>query len=248
MNLDPVALAAIVGALFLGGILKGATGIGVPLFAVPVMVLFVDLPVAISVTAVVNLVSNAAQGWQFRGEHADRKLSLPLAIGSGVGTVAGTVVLATAPPSALLVALALVVLSYIAFRVVSPGWVLGRGTGQRLAGTAGLAGGVLQGATGISAPVTATFLNALALPRVEFIAVITLAFCAMAVPQVVTLWAYGLLEVDRFALGVAATLAVFAGMPVGSLAARRLGPKVFDRVILTLLALIAFRLLYGALA
>ena len=248
MGLEPIAIAAILAALFLGGILKGATGAGVPVVAVPVMVLFVDLPVAVSVMAVTNLVTNTAQGWQFRAELTDRSLSGLFAAACGVGCILGTVVLATAPSSALLVVLACVVLVYIMFRMASPEWALGRRAGRRLSAVAGVIGGVLQGATGISAPVTITFLNALRMDRPEFIAVISLAFAVMAIPQVATLWAYGLLDPQRFLLGLAVTVCVFAGMPVGAAAARRLGPRVFDRVILSLLALIALKLLYEGIA
>ncbi len=244
---DPGAIAAILGALFLGGILKGATGAGVPVVAVPVMVLFVELPVAISVIAVVNLVTNSTQGWRYRGQHPDRRFSVIFASSVGLGTVFGTIVLASAPPSALLLTLAAVVLVYIAFRLSSPNWVLGRDRGRQLAGPLGTLGGILQGATGISAPVTLTFLNALALTRTEFIATVTAAFTAMALPQVITLWLYGFLDLERFLLGLSASFVVFAGMPVGAFLARRFGDRIFDRVILALLAAISVRLIHGAL-
>lgn len=244
---DPGAIAAILGALFLGGILKGATGAGVPVVAVPVMVLFVELPVAISVIAVVNLVTNSTQSWQYRDRHPDRRFSVLFASGCGLGTVFGTIVLASAPPSALLLTLAVVVLTYIAFRLSSPNWVLARDRGRRLAAPLGTLGGILQGATGISAPVTLTFLNALALTRTEFIATVTAAFSAMALPQVITLWLYGFVDLQRLLLGLSASFVVFAGMPAGAFLARRFGDRIFDRVILALLAVISVRLIYGAL-
>jgi len=244
---DPGAIAAIFGALFLGGILKGATGAGLPVVAVPVMVLFVELPVAISVIAVVNLTTNTTQGWRYRNQHTDRRFSMTFAAGCGLGTVFGTIVLASAPPSALLLTLAVVVLIYIVFRLSSPNWVLERGRGRQLAAPLGTLAGVLQGATGISAPVTLTFLNALGLTRPEFIATVTAAFTAMALPQVITLWVYDLIDIERLVLGLSASLVVFAGMPVGAFLARRFGDRIFDRVILALLAAISVRLIYGAL-
>lgn len=248
MDLEPGALAAILGALFLGGILKGATGAGVPVVAVPVMVLFVELPVAVAIMAVVNLVTNIAQSWQYRAEHTDVRFSAVFAATCGVGTVAGTFILSVAPPSTLLVALACVVLVYIAFRITSPDWVLSRAAGRRMAGVVGTVGGLLQGSTGISAPVVITFLNSLGLQRPEFIAVITAAFMSMALPQVFALRAVGLLDIAIVLLGLGVTLVVFAGMPIGSYIVARLGKKVFDRVTLALLGVIACRLIYGAWA
>ena len=54
----------IVGLAFaMGGILKGATGVGAPLIAVPVMTSFVDIRFAVAVFVVPNLVTNLIQSW-----------------------------------------------------------------------------------------------------------------------------------------------------------------------------------------
>ncbi len=50
-------ILAIVG-LALGGMLKGATGAGAPLIAVPVMAMYFDVPMAVTVFAVTNLLAN----------------------------------------------------------------------------------------------------------------------------------------------------------------------------------------------
>lgn len=69
----------------------------------------------------------------------------------------------------------------------------------------------------------------------------------MALPQVITLWLYGFVDLQRLLLGLSASFVVFAGMPVGAFLARRFGDRIFDRVILALLAAISVRLIHGAL-
>src|SRR3546814_9616634 len=54
---------------------------------------------------------------------------------------------------------------YIGFRLAHPDWVLELGVATRLAAPAGFVGGVLQGAAGISAPISITFLNAMRIDR-----------------------------------------------------------------------------------
>ena len=54
-ELDPVALVTIILALGLGGFVKGATGSGVPLVAVPIIAAFHDVTMAILVLVVPTL-------------------------------------------------------------------------------------------------------------------------------------------------------------------------------------------------
>src|SRR3546814_7645556 len=69
---------------------------------------------------------------------------------------------------------------YIACRLARPDWVLDLGIATRLAAPAGFAGGLLQGAAGISAPISITFLNAMRIDRAAFIATISVFFVAMS--------------------------------------------------------------------
>ena len=55
-----ICSAAIVG----GGVIKGTLGVGLPLFAVPVMSLFISSTQAIALVSVPVLVSNIWQVWQ----------------------------------------------------------------------------------------------------------------------------------------------------------------------------------------
>ena len=53
-------------SLGLGGVLKGATGAGAPLIAVPALAVLFDVPTAIAIFSLPNFFSNAWQGWSFR--------------------------------------------------------------------------------------------------------------------------------------------------------------------------------------
>ena len=64
MDMFPILVAFL--SLGLGGILKGATGAGAPLVAVPALALLFDVPTAIAIFSLPNLLSNAWQGWSFR--------------------------------------------------------------------------------------------------------------------------------------------------------------------------------------
>lgn len=230
----------------LGGFLKGATGAGAPVVGVPVLAIIYDVPMAVAIFSVLNLFSNIWQSWAFQNDATDRRFVWSFALTGAVGAVAGSVLLATLPVPVLMAALALVVFAYIGLRLAKPGWRLPRDTGRKLGPIAGFTGGVMQGAGGLSAPVSVTFLNALALSRAEFIGTISVFFLTMSVFQIPTLAALGILTWDRVGLAVVGLVPMFVGIPLGSLSARYLSKQAFDRAILALLAVIAVKLIWDA--
>ena len=234
-------------ALALGGILKGATGAGAPIIAVPVMAMLYDVPLAIVVFSVPSLLSNLWQAWAYRA-HALPPRFLLLFAGAGMlGVSAGTAILASLPADMLLLVVAGAVFLYVGFRIARPGWSLAHGTATRLAFAAGFAGGMLQGAGGVSAPVSVTFLNAMRLPRPEFVATISVFFFTMALPQIPLLAWYGFMTWERLLWSCAALVPLVAFMPVGAWLGRQFSREAFDRVILGLLLVIGLKLVFDGL-
>ncbi len=246
LPLTELGLAA--AALALGGVLKGATGAGAPILAVPVMAVFFGVEIAVVTFAVPGLLLNIWQGWQYRAHQAAPRFTWVFAGAGGAGAAAGSWILARLPANLLLLAVAGVVFAYVGFRLSRPHWVLSEARANRLVGWAGLLGGMLQGATGVSAPVSVTFLNAMGLARPVFIATISVFFAAMAAAQIPALCWLGLMDGPRLLWGMAAMLPLLAGMPLGAWLAARLSRATFDRIILGLLAVIALRLIWQALA
>lgn len=235
-------------ALLLGGILKGATGAGSPVVAVPILAMQYDVPTAVTLFSIPNLLSNAWQGWDHRRDVPSARFAGVFA-GTGVaGTVLGTVMLASLAPSLLLVAVASVVFVYVGFRMLRPNWHLTRTVADRLVAPAGFISGILQGAAGISAPISVTFLSAMRLERTVFIGTISIFFFFMAAIQVPMLIGYGLLTYELAGFSLLALIPLLGGMPIGAWLARYISRETFDRVILLMLVLVAARLMYQGLA
>jgi len=234
---------AIVG-LALGGLLKGATGAGAPIIAVPVMALYFGAPVAVAVFAVPNLFGNVWQAWRFRHRQLPSRFMLLYAGGGALGTLLGTVLLVSLPADLMTLAIAIAVLLYVGFRLSRPAWVLAYPLAEKLSPIAGALGGTLFGATGLSAPVTLSFLNAMKLDRQQFIATVTVFFTMTGVVQIPLLFWYGIMDWQRFAISAGALIPIFAFMPLGNWLARHLSRELFDRIILAVLTVIALRLLW----
>jgi uncharacterized membrane protein YfcA len=244
---DPYSILIIFVALAMGGTIKGATGGGAPVIAVPVMAAFFDVRIAVMLMAAPNLVTNIWQCRAYWADVLDRKFALRFALAGAAGTIAGTLLLATMPIQVLTVLVALAVIAYVGLRVIQPDFRIEHSRAARLAGPIGILGGVLQGAGGISAPFSISFLNAMRMERRAFIGTVSVYFIAMAATQLPALFATGLMTPGLLAVSGLALIPLVLFMPVGAWAAQWLSPKGFDRLTLVLLSLLAMRLLYTAL-
>lgn len=246
MPIDPFAAGLAILGIVIGGVLKGATGAGAPIVAVPMLVMVFDVPTAVTIFAVPNLLSNVGQAWIYRADALPRRFTTGFSAAGLAGAALGTVMLTRLPPRILILAVAVVVLAYIGFRLRRPDWRLKFEPACRLALPMGFAGGILQGTIGVSAPVSITFLSAMRLERCVFIATISVFFTAMSLAQVPLLVAYGLMTPERALLGFGALALLTACMPLGAALARRVSRETFERAILALLAVIAIRLVFSA--
>lgn len=233
--------------LFLGGLLKGATGAGAPVLAVPALATFFDVRFAVVTMLVANLSTNSWQGWRFRKHLPDRRFVLPLVIGGGIGVIVGSLLLINLPQRWLALAVALAVFAYIGMRLAKPHWQLDFATATRLALPAGTLSGLLQGASGLSAPASISFLNALRFDRPTFIAAISALFITFTAIQFVTLVLAGVVTPYGFLISLGALIPVSAGMPVGAWLARHMSPVAFDRIILAFLGVLALKLFVDAI-
>ncbi|MBK1624370.1 sulfite exporter TauE/SafE family protein [Afifella marina] len=230
-----------------GGTIKGVAGMGLPLVAIPGIAAFLDVPYAIAILTIPILTANLSQVWRFRAHSADLPFLPRLVVMSLIGIAAGTLLLTSLPARFLSLGLALVMLAYIALRLLHPQVKLAMARATAIAPAIGFLAGTLQGATGISAPVSVTFMNALRLERPKFVFAVSVLFTSFAVAQLPSLALAGILTWQRLMLSIAALVPVFLGMRLGQWLGRDMKPGSFDRLILAILAVITVKLFADAL-
>jgi uncharacterized membrane protein YfcA len=234
-------------ALSAGSIVKGATGMGLPMVALPILASFVGVPHAIAVMSLPILFSNAWQVWHHRKDIRGMAF-LPWYLGMSVAGIAlGTYALTALPEQALSLCLAVLVFAYIGLRLAKPDFILPRRVANRMAPAVGLGAGTLQGATGVSAPITITFVHALRMPRAEQVAALSCIFLMPTLFQFPALWVAGVLTPGRLLESALALIPVAVLMPAGVWLARFLSREAFDRIVLAILAFIACELLVRGL-
>lgn len=245
--MDYQMLVLIVVAVGAGSVAKGATGMGMPLIAIPMLASITGLQHAICVLIVPILVSNAWQIWDFRKARADQRLGFlsPMLIACCIGVGIGTWVLTTVPERGLALTLGLLLLGYLGLRLAKPNLILGPDLARRWALPAGLGAGVLHGSTGISAPIGVTFIHAMRLGRQAHVYATSVMFLLLGVTQALSLWLAGVLRPEWLVQSAFALLPTFLFMPVGQWLASKLSSKAFDRMILVFLGIIGVKSALG---
>ena len=244
MVFDTVTIIAILVAFALGGILKGATGAGAPVVTIPVIAAFYDVRIAVIIMVVPNLLTNIGQLYQFRKTILPSLFTVSFALGGGIGALIGTILLANLSIKILTLSVAFIVIIYILLKLIVPSWKLIYEKAAKLVFIMGTAGGVLQGAAGLSAPISITFLNAMKLDRNQFIPTISVYFGVMSIFQMPTLYYYDFLNFEIIVASLISTVVLLSFMPLGSWVAKSVSKENFDKITLILLAFIALRIIY----
>jgi uncharacterized membrane protein YfcA len=239
--------AVMAAALAGGAVIKGATGMGLPLVALPVLTAVFGLQHAVSVLTIPLLASNLWQVWLHRGVRADRRLRfMPLLLAGGaIGIVGGTWLLVSVPERLLQVVLGAMLLVYVVIRLGRPNWTVGDSAARGASFPVGLGAGALQGATGISAPLSVTFVHAMRLEREAHVFAVSAIFLLFSMVQVPALMVSGVMRGEWLLQGVLALVPILLFMPVGQWLGTRFSAVAFDRLTLVFLCLIGLQLLAG---
>ena len=245
MELSSIIIMTV--ALAAGAVVKGATGMGLPLVALPVLTAAFGLQYAVGLMTIPLIVTNAWQTWRFRDERrSDRLAFMPwFLIGGAVGIGIGTWALTTLPERVLVLALGLLLLAYVVLRLFTPHWSLGPTLARRLGPLAGIGGGTLQGATGISAPVGVTFIHAMNLERQAHVFAVSAMFLTFSVVQLPSLWLAGVMRMEWMVQGLLALVPILLFMPLGQWVSGKLSRTAFDRMILIFLGVIGLKMVLG---
>ena len=234
----------IIASFILAGVLKGATGAGAPIITIPVIAAFYDVRLAVVLMVVPNFLSNIQQLYHFRKSILPLFTTFSFALGGGGGALLGTIFLANLSLDILSLCVGILVIIFISFKFSVPTWKLEYKKSKYLFFPFGFFGGIFQGAAGISAPISITFLNSLKLERKTFIPTISVYFMMMSVFQAPALIHYDFMNAEIFIISLICTGILIISMPIGNKVANSVSTETFDKVILILLAFISLKIFY----
>lgn len=239
-------VAVMMTALAIGGFVKGVTGWGLPLIAVPVMAGFLGVEKTVIVMVIPAAVLNAWLAWTHR-DQAHEVGELPrLLVWACPGAAIGAWILVTAAERMLSTFLAVWIAAYLVVRFTHPELTLSEKARRRLSPGVGLLAGGFQASTGISAPIVATYFHALALQPRAYVFAVSTPFSIIALVHFGALFAFDAYTPQVLGQSALTLIPAFASTWLGARLARRIDQRLFNRMILSLLLLSLVKLLYEA--
>ncbi len=225
---------------------KGAIGFGFPLLAVPLLSAILGPKVAIPVVAVPTLLSNFLVVRRGGAGQAAGEMWTLLA-GTAVGTLAGALLLGAVNPRLAAGLVGAVALFYVAATALSLTLRVRSTSIRRMGPAFGLAAGLMGGATGISSPLLASYLHMLRLEKREFVFCITMTFFVVNILQIITYLRLGLYNGPVLTVALLACAPMIIGTLGGLALQDRLEPKLFERIVLTVVVIASANLIARSL-
>jgi hypothetical protein len=233
----------IIFALAVGGFTKGLTGLGLPMISIPIMANVIGAERAVMIMIIPTIVLNVWLAVVNRGErHAIPELPLMLLFGVP-GAVLGATFLYLAPDKVLDTILAVWVLIYLIIRLFNKDFRLSSKARNFLCYPVGLIAGALQSTTGISAPIIASYIDALQLNKSGYVYGVATCFATLSFVHLITLLSYQAISSSQLLISVMAVLPAIIFVKPGIYLRDIFLQKIFDRVIKLLLFVMATQLI-----
>ncbi|KWA09868.1 sulfite exporter TauE/SafE family protein [Burkholderia territorii] len=246
-SLHGLALLDLIGiavALLLGGMVKGITGIGVPLVAMPILSQFLPIRQAVLLLSMPIILGNIPQALE-GGEvlATARKIAAPIA-GTVLGNVAGVAILlslnaghAQAASGTLLIVAAALMLSAPKLNLPAAwqkpvGFVLGFGAA------------LMESIASVPGPLLATYLISSGATGRAFTKQIAIILVVSIVTLITTFSGAAHASVADLAISAAASVPAIAGMWLVRPLRDRMSPRVFRTVVLLFVLVAASQMIW----
>jgi hypothetical protein len=243
-SLELTSVVIILATIAIGAFLKGVTGLGLPIFAIPGLAMFVPVENAVVIMALPGLLANLWLVVVHR-EHASimRQHRAFLILGF-IGALLGTWFLATIDDSFLRIVLAAWLGIYLIQHYTRANTSRVYSGHAGFARLLGLAAGTLQGTTGISAPIIAPYYHARGLTLSAYAFAVACTFALLSVGQLAAITTVNLFTPTLLGYSLLATITTLAVVPIGVRFSRRLHQATFDRFLPLVFVLIEAKLVY----
>jgi uncharacterized membrane protein YfcA len=243
LPIDTSLLIAVLAAISIGALLKGMTGLGLPLFAVPALASLTSVEEAVVLMIIPGIAANLWLVINHRRHRALLREHVPFLISGFIGSMAGTALLLLVSDRWLKVLLATWLALYlIQYFLAKNSMDIFRG-GGRIAYVLGFAGGTIQGATGISAQIVAPYYHGRSLAPAAYAFLITFTFLLFASAQMTAAVGTDLLTPQRLQLSLAALVPTLIFTRIGIGLAGVMSQAVFNNILLVTFLLLEIKLI-----
>ncbi|MEM6679894.1 MAG: TSUP family transporter [Pseudomonadota bacterium] len=224
--------AGVLAVFFLGGLVKGGLGFGLPLVTVSLLPLIVEIEVAFAINSMIIPVLNVWQLYQSgRAGEALRRF-WPLILTLSIALPLGVLFASGIDGGSLTLALGIFVMVFTLFQALNPRLVIPASWEKPAAAVTGVAAGVVGGLTTINGPFFVLYLVGRAVEREVMLGALGLFFLLTGLLLTGSFAALGRIDAALALMTLACILPGFAGMALGNLIGARVPQALFRRVVL----------------
>ncbi|MCB2101657.1 MAG: sulfite exporter TauE/SafE family protein [Rhodobacterales bacterium] len=243
IDLAPLALLTVCGALFAGGLVKGAAGFGLPLVAVPLLAFVFPVPQAIALMMLPILASNIFILARAPALKQTVVRLWPLILSLCLGLAISARLLKVMDPAHLLIGMGIVVLIFVAQSVTHANLRVRARQEPWMAPIMGLISGLIGGVTGFFSMPAIAYLSALGLGKDGFVTAVCLTLMSGGVTMTVMLNRFGFLTLYEVVLSGIGLVPLLIGIALGQRLRHRISHETFNRVVLVLMAVVGLSMI-----
>lgn len=245
MDLIALQIILCICALFISGISKGISGLGLPVIAIPIFTALIDLQTAIVLLTPSTVVTDIIMALKFLNKDMKTIKSIIYLIVFGIiGMLIGTQLLVVIDLSILTGLLSVVVLLFVTISWFDLLPRFNKRPSKWIDATVGLVGGALQGATGSSGPIITIYLLQMKINRVTFLFIINSFFVITGVTQFLRLLQLNLYYVETIKFSLVSFIPVFIGLLLSFKIQKYITEFLFKKLILILIGISGVILAY----
>ncbi len=224
-------------ALFLGGLVKGTTGFGLPLIALPLLSLILPIPTAIVTLVLAIFLSNVYLIGREGIKNIDAVRFGPLILFMIIGIVIGAWFLSAADETLIYRALGAIIVAFAILNMTQTRIEVPTERQSLYNPLVGLTAGILGGMSTLMGPILILYLSSLGLAPNVFVATIAFLYLIAVTAITLALASFEIVTYDEFSLSLAAIFPVFAGLWIGGKIRRHL---TVDRFLVVIDVLLVF--------
>ena len=236
---------ALVGFAF-GGVVKGVTGVALPIVAISVLSSFLPAPLVLGLVTVPIVLTNLWLVVQSGNLMAPLRRFWPMVACFLVFIWVGARIVVNLEPNTLFGLLGAVVVLFTTTSFFTPAMRVPPSAEKWAGPLAGILGGVLGGISTIWGPPMLMYLVMLRLPKETFIRTVGLIWFAGSIPLIAAYVDNGILTGEVAPLSLLACVPAFAGMWAGQRIRGRIDQETFRKVLLITLFIIGLNLIRRA--
>jgi len=233
-----IALSLII---FIASIVRGLTGFGLALVAVPLIQFIIPVTDTAVFIAIINIIFSLLY-FRKSKEIVKNQPLVAMAVWTGIGVAGGAVILKLVNPGYIELVWGLLIILIVVALV--RGLNLNIKSERTALTLSGLFGGLLAGATGITGPPVAIILSSMKTPKEKFNAIISI-FILFAVSCALVFYLItGLIRKEIILLALCSVPALLAGLYTGERLVSHISQKAFTAIVYIVLIIMGIITLY----